>query len=110
LDFTFVIVLIVLKAIADELEHQFGIQPNDLALDAMSAMIENTCLRFIINILSLLKNLNTTTSLRFYRRNIALDLFISNLRFNVIGSTMQLAQRDNCLECQMLLLKKQHLA
>jgi putative membrane protein len=42
LDFTFVIVLIVLKAIADELKHQFGIQPNDLALDAMSKMIENT--------------------------------------------------------------------
>jgi predicted membrane chloride channel (bestrophin family) len=40
LDFTFVIVLIVLKTIADELKHQFGIQPNDLALDAMSKMIE----------------------------------------------------------------------
>jgi putative membrane protein len=31
-----------LEAIADELEDLFGIQPNDLALDAMSAMIENT--------------------------------------------------------------------
>jgi predicted membrane chloride channel (bestrophin family) len=71
----FVIVFIAytlwLSTIADELEDLFGIQPNDLALDAMSAMIENTCLRFIINILSLLKNLNTTTSLRFYRRKIA---------------------------------------
>ncbi|WP_306350065.1 bestrophin family protein [Flavobacterium sp. '19STA2R22 D10 B1'] len=31
-----------LEAIADELEDPFGTQPNDLALDAMSEMIENT--------------------------------------------------------------------
>jgi putative membrane protein len=55
LDFTFVIVFIVLKTIADELKHQFGIQPNDLALDAMSAMIENTLSEIHKNILSLLK-------------------------------------------------------
>jgi predicted membrane chloride channel (bestrophin family) len=47
----------------------FGIQPNDLALDAMSAMIENTLSEIHKNILSLLKNLNTTTSLRFYKGN-----------------------------------------
>ncbi|MBG6111316.1 putative membrane protein [Flavobacterium sp. CG_23.5] len=33
---------VALEAIADELEDPFGIQPNDLALDAMSAMIEST--------------------------------------------------------------------
>jgi putative membrane protein len=33
---------VALEAFADELEDLFGIQPNDLALDAMSAMIENT--------------------------------------------------------------------
>jgi putative membrane protein len=33
---------VALEAIADELEDPFGIEPNDLALDAMSAMIENT--------------------------------------------------------------------
>lgn len=35
---------VALEAIADELEDPFGIQPNDLALDAMSKMIENTLL------------------------------------------------------------------
>jgi putative membrane protein len=59
-DFAFVIVFIAYyfcgsKAIADELEDPFGIEPNDLALDAMSAMIENTCQRLITNILNLLK-------------------------------------------------------
>lgn len=33
---------VALEAIADELEDPFGIQPNDLALEAMSDMIENT--------------------------------------------------------------------
>lgn len=33
---------VALEAIADELEDPFGIQPNDLALDTMSKMIENT--------------------------------------------------------------------
>ncbi|MFH6998838.1 bestrophin family protein [Flavobacterium sp. FlaQc-57] len=33
---------VALEAIADELENPFGLQPNDLALDAMSQMIENT--------------------------------------------------------------------
>jgi len=33
---------VALEAIADELEDPFGIQPNDLALEAMAAMIENT--------------------------------------------------------------------
>ncbi|MEO7283963.1 bestrophin family ion channel, partial [Gelidibacter sp.] len=33
---------VALEAIADELEDPFGIEPNDLALDAMSEMIENT--------------------------------------------------------------------
>lgn len=33
---------VALEAIADELEDPFGTQPNDLALDAMSKMIENT--------------------------------------------------------------------
>lgn len=33
---------VALEAIADELEEPFGIQPNDLALEAMSEMIENT--------------------------------------------------------------------
>jgi putative membrane protein len=46
LDFAFVIFLynipFTFSTIADELEDLFGIQPNDLALDAMSAMIENT--------------------------------------------------------------------
>jgi putative membrane protein len=40
-DFLYSLYLAALKAIADELEDLFGIQPNDLALDAMSAMIEN---------------------------------------------------------------------
>lgn len=35
---------VALEAIADELEDPFGLQPNDLALDAMSQMIENTIL------------------------------------------------------------------
>lgn len=35
---------VALEAIADELEDPFGTQPNDLALDAMAAMIENTLL------------------------------------------------------------------
>lgn len=35
---------VALEAIADELEDPFGVQPNDLALDAMSEMIENTLL------------------------------------------------------------------
>ncbi len=35
---------VALEAIADELEDPFGLQPNDLALDAMSKMIENTLL------------------------------------------------------------------
>jgi len=35
---------VALEAIADELENPFGLQPNDLALDAMSEMIENTLL------------------------------------------------------------------
>ncbi len=35
---------VALEAIADELEEPFGVQPNDLALDAMSLMIENTLL------------------------------------------------------------------
>jgi putative membrane protein len=35
---------VALEAIADELEDPFGIEPNDLALDAMAAMIENTLL------------------------------------------------------------------
>lgn len=35
---------VALEAIADELEDPFGIQPNDLALDAMAQMIENTLL------------------------------------------------------------------
>ncbi len=35
---------VALEAIADELEDPFGLQPNDLALDAMSQMIENTLL------------------------------------------------------------------
>ncbi|SDX83971.1 putative membrane protein [Flavobacterium degerlachei] len=33
---------VALEAIADELEDPFGTQPNDLALEAMSEMIENT--------------------------------------------------------------------
>ncbi|WP_066306083.1 bestrophin family protein [Flavobacterium sp. TAB 87] len=33
---------VALEAIADELEDPFGIEPNDLALNAMSEMIENT--------------------------------------------------------------------
>jgi putative membrane protein len=33
---------VALEAIADELEEPFGIQPNDLALEAMSEMIEKT--------------------------------------------------------------------
>jgi putative membrane protein len=33
---------VALEAIADELEDPFGIEPNDLALEAMSEMIENT--------------------------------------------------------------------
>jgi putative membrane protein len=33
---------VALEAIADELEDPFGVEPNDLALGAMSAMIENT--------------------------------------------------------------------
>lgn len=45
----FVIVFIAytyaaVEAIADELEDPFGVQPNDLALDTMSQMIENTLL------------------------------------------------------------------
>lgn len=35
---------VALEAIADELEDPFGLQPNDLALDTMSQMIENTIL------------------------------------------------------------------
>lgn len=35
---------VALEAIADELENPFGTQPNDLALDTMSQMIENTLL------------------------------------------------------------------
>ncbi|MBW1655285.1 bestrophin family protein [Flavobacterium quisquiliarum] len=35
---------VALEAIADELEDPFGMQPNDLALDTMSEMIENTLL------------------------------------------------------------------
>jgi len=35
---------VALEAIADELEEPFGTAPNDLALDAMSRMIENTLL------------------------------------------------------------------
>jgi putative membrane protein len=35
---------VALEAIADELEKPFGLQPNALALDAMSVMIENTLL------------------------------------------------------------------
>lgn len=35
---------VALEAIADELEDPFGLQPNDLALNAMSQMIENTIL------------------------------------------------------------------
>ncbi len=35
---------VALEAIADELEDPFGLQPNDLALDAMSQTIENTLL------------------------------------------------------------------
>lgn len=35
---------VALEAIADELEDPFGVEPNDLALNAMSAMIENTLL------------------------------------------------------------------
>lgn len=35
---------VAIEAIADELEDPFGIQPNDLALDTMSQMIENTLL------------------------------------------------------------------
>lgn len=33
---------VALEAIADELEDPFGIEPNDLALESMSVMIENT--------------------------------------------------------------------
>lgn len=35
---------VALEAIADELEDPFGLQPNDLALDTMAQMIENTLL------------------------------------------------------------------
>ncbi|MFH6959856.1 bestrophin family protein [Flavobacterium aquidurense] len=35
---------VALEAIADELENPFGLQPNDLALDTMARMIENTLL------------------------------------------------------------------
>lgn len=35
---------VALEAIADELENPFGMQPNDLALDTMSQVIENTLL------------------------------------------------------------------
>lgn len=35
---------VAIEAIADELEDPFGTQPNDLALDTMSQMIENTLL------------------------------------------------------------------
>jgi putative membrane protein len=35
---------VALEAIADELEDPFGLQPNDLALNTMSEMIENTLL------------------------------------------------------------------
>jgi putative membrane protein len=66
----FIACFVALEAIADELEDLFGIQPNDLALDAMSAMIENT-LSEIHKHIEPIKNLNTTTSLRFYRRRIA---------------------------------------
>lgn len=35
---------VALEAIADELENPFGLQPNDLALDTMARIIENTLL------------------------------------------------------------------
>lgn len=33
---------VALEAVADELEDPFGTEPNDLALNALCAMIENT--------------------------------------------------------------------
>jgi putative membrane protein len=38
---------VALEAIADEIEEPFGIEPNDLALNAMSLMIETTLLEMI---------------------------------------------------------------
>ncbi len=36
--------LLALEAIADEIEDPFGLEPNDLALNAMCVMIETTLL------------------------------------------------------------------
>lgn len=49
---------VALEAIADELENPFGLQPNDLALDAMSQMIENTLLELNNKKVTPIKNSN----------------------------------------------------
>lgn len=52
---------VAIEAIADELEDPFGIQPNDLALDTMSQMIENTLLE--------LNDKKTTPQNNYYNSN-----------------------------------------
>ncbi|MCC9064663.1 bestrophin family protein [Flavobacterium piscisymbiosum] len=49
---------VALEAIADELENPFGLQPNDLALDTMSQVIENTLLELNGKKVSAIKNTN----------------------------------------------------
>ncbi|OXB11196.1 hypothetical protein B0A81_01280 [Flavobacterium plurextorum] len=49
---------VALEAIADELENPFGLQPNDLALDTMSQMIENTLLELNNKKVTPIKNSN----------------------------------------------------
>lgn len=49
---------VALEAIADELENPFGLQPNDLALDTMSQMIENTLLELNDKKVTPIKNAN----------------------------------------------------
>ncbi|WP_428229462.1 bestrophin family protein [Flavobacterium sp.] len=49
---------VALEAIADELENPFGLQPNDLALDTMAQMIENTLLELNGKKLNPIKNAN----------------------------------------------------
>jgi len=49
---------VALEAIADELENPFGLQPNDLALDTMAQMIENTLLEINGSKVSPIKNSN----------------------------------------------------
>lgn len=49
---------VALEAIADELENPFGLQPNDLALDTMSQMIENTLLELNDKKINAIQNAN----------------------------------------------------